>query len=879
MITRIVRRIRALLNAGHLRRELDDEMAFHIDALTEDLVRSGMGRVEARREAVRRFGSPEAVHARAREEQGVALLDETVRNLRFGARTLRRSPLFATTFIVTLALCIASGTAVFSVADAVLWRALPYPSPEQLAHAVVYDPAFGKSPGNTAVDGRTWEVIEEEGEPLRRAVYSTWARGVNLTTDAEAAYVQQQRVGSGYFATLGVAPLMGRDFTEAEDVPGGPAVAVLSFRLWQGTFGSDPDILGRTIRLKGEEHAVVGVMPAGFRTLSEADVYTPLRPSTTGEGSGTNYAVLVRVPDGMTVAEAEARLGAVPIETSGDGVRQLGLVPLDQALNAGLRMPLVVLLAGVGLMLAVGVSNLAGLQLARSLARHTELATRHALGGGTSALARQVVVENVILGVLGGVAGLALASLLVNGLGQLMGSHFGLWQEVRLDGRAVLVAVGLTAIATLAFGLAPVGQVASGRIGASLRSGARTLGGGAHTMRKVLLVGQVAVVTTMLFGAGLLIRSYGYLDGLDPGFEPAGVLTVQLSLDDARYAEADRVQTLFTESLSELRSVPEVASAAIALTLPYERGLNMPFWLPAEEDPRLTNAVYVTEDFFSTLEMPLLAGRGFDEGDRADQPVVAVVNQAFADATWGNEAALGRVVRMNYGAQEDITVVGVVANVQQAAGWGGDGQPVWETPTMYLPVAQAAGGLLSGIHVWFAPSWVIRGTRPEADLSAGVSQAILRVAPDMPMARMASLDDIMDEAFAGERFEAAFLLAVTMFSLLLAGIGLYGVVAHEVLERRAEMGLRMALGAKPPQAIWAAASGGLRLTTVGVFLGGVLSVGLSGVIESLLFGVTARDPVTAGGLFAAMLLFGLVATLIPAVRIGRLDPALALRGP
>jgi hypothetical protein len=353
---------------------------------------------------------------------------------------------------------------------------------------------------------------------------------------------------------------------------------------------------------------------------------------------------------------------------------------------------------------------------------------------------------------------------------------------------------------------------------------------------------------------------------------------VQLSLDDARYAEADRVLALFAESLTELKSVPEVASAAVALTLPYERALNMPFRLPGEEDSRLTNAVYVTNDFFATLQIPVLAGRSFEDGDRADQPVVAVVNEAFVEAAWGGEDPLGRALRMSFGTDDDVTIVGVVANVQQSAGWGGDGQPVWEAPTIYLPVTQASSGFLRGIHVWFAPSWVVRGMRPETDLSTSVSQSLLRTASDIPMARMASLDDIMNEAFAGERFEAAFLLAITLFSLLLAGVGLYGIVAHEVLERRAEMGLRMALGADPSQAIWTAASGGFRLTMLGVLLGGVFSVGLSGVIESLLFGVTARDPVVSVGLVIAMLIFGLAATLVPAVRIGRLDPALVLRG-
>jgi predicted permease len=672
---------------------------------------------------------------------------------------------------------------------------------------------------------------------------------------------------------------MGREFTRAEDVPDGPPVAILSDRLWRQTFRGDPDVLGSAIRLKGEEHTVVGIMPADFRTPAEADVWTPLQPSTTGEGSGTNYAVVVRIPEGMSFGEAEARLGSIEVRAPGgaEGERRLGLVRLDEALNSTMRMPLVILMGGVLLMLVVGVSNLAGLQIARALARRAELATRHALGGGASALARQIVVENVVLGVLGGVVGLAIASALVSGLEQLVEAHFGLWQEVRLDARAVLTAVGLTAAATLAFGLAPVGQVLSGRSGQVLRSGARALGGGAHRVRKVLLVGQVAMVTTMLFAAGLLIRSYGYLDGLDPGFDAEGVLTLQLSLEDARFAEAAQVRGLFDESLREIRAVPGVGSAAVSLTLPYERPLNMPYRTPDSDDPRTTNAVYVTPGFFETLDIPLLAGRVFDDRDREDAAVVAVVNRAFAEQAFGGNEAVGRQIRMSFGREPEMTVIGVVGNVQQSAGWGGDGQPVWESPTVYLTAAQGASGFFRGIHIWFAPSWVVRADQSGTEIGPGVTQALLRAAPDMPTARVAPLDEIMADAFAGQRFEAAFLLVVATFSLLLAGIGLYGIVAHEVLERRAEMGLRMALGAAPSQAVWSAGSGGLRLTMTGVLLGAVSSYAVSGVMRNLVFGVTPDDPLVAGGLLVLMTLLALTASFLPAVRVGRLDPALVLR--
>jgi predicted permease len=475
------------------------------------------------------------------------------------------------------------------------------------------------------------------------------------------------------------------------------------------------------------------------------------------------------------------------------------------------------------------------------------------------------------------VLGLAFASVLVSGLEQSVEAHFGLWQEVRLDSRAVFAAIALTAAATFAFALAPPGHVLGGQTGRSLRSGTRTLGGGAHRIRKVLLVGQVAMVTTMLFAAGRLVRSYGYLESLDPGFEADDVLTVQLSLEDARFAEARQVRSLFDESLREIGSVPGVAVAAVALTLPYERPLNMPYWVGDTEDSRTTNAVYVTPGFFETLGIPLLAGRNLGRTDRDDTPMVAVVNQAFVEQAFEGGEHLGRSVRMNLGEAREITVVGVVGNVQQAAGWGGGGQPVWETPTVYLSTDQIPGGFFRGVHVWFSPSWVVRAEQPDAELASTVTQALLRASPDMPTARIASLEEIMADAFSGQRFEAAFLLTVALFSLLLAAVGLYGIVAHEVLERRSEMGLRMALGAKPAQAVWSAGSGGVRLTMTGVLLGGALSYGVSGVLRNLVFGVSPADPVVALALFGLMTLLAVSASFVPAGRVGRLDPARVLR--
>ncbi len=883
MLRRIRHRCARLLRGAEFRRELDEEMAFHIQCLTDDLIRQGMDPRQARREARLRFGSPERVQTRTRDAWGLSLLDEAGRNIRFALRGMARSPLFAGTFILTLALCIGLGTAVFSVVDAVLWRPLPYPDPGRLAHVALYNPAYGKQPWSTAVDGRTWERIRDEAGVVERAVYSGWVRGVNLSTGAAAAFVNQQRVGAGYFQTLGVLPARGREFEAGEDLPGGTPVALLSHGLWSRTFHADPDIVGSTIRLKGEAHTVVGIMPPDFESPAEADVWTPLRPTTTGEGGGTNYTVLVRIPPEMTMQEAEARLASLrppPALSEEAPELRFGLVPLDESQTADLALPLLVLLLAVGLMLVVGCANLAGLQLARFLARRPEMATRQSLGSGTGALVRQMVTENLILGALGGLVGLVVGSIAMEGLDALVRAHFDTWQEVRLDRRALTAALGLTALATLLFGLAPVLQIRKAEGPGAILSGSRgVVGRGGHLLRKALLVGEVAMVSVLLFAAGLLVRSYGNLEGMAPGFESQGVLTVQFSLEDARYGEAESVQRLFRETLEHLRSLPGVASASVALTLPYERPLNLNFRLPWDDDEtlRLANVVYVTPGFIETLGIPLLRGRDIGEGDGVGASLVALANQAFVEANLEGREGLGTPLSMGFGGGKAVEIVGVVGNVLQRAGWGDTATPVWETPTLYLAAAQAGDAFLQQVHVWFSPSWIIRGEAARPDLAAPVIRVFREVDPELPVARMAPLRDVMDQAFARERFQAAFLMVVAAFALLLAGIGLYGVVAQEVLERRSEMGLRMALGATPGGVVWATGLRGVVLTLMGLALGVAMAIPVGRLMMSLVHGVSPFDPWTMGFLLGILALFAAVASFVPAARIGRTDPAEILR--
>jgi putative ABC transport system permease protein len=487
--------------------------------------------------------------------------------------------------------------------------------------------------------------------------------------------------------------------------------------------------------------------------------------------------------------------------------------------------------------------------------------------------------ENVLLGLVGGLVGLAFARYGIVGLQALMRAHFDTWQTFRLDGRALAAAAGFTVIATLFFGLAPMLQIRKIDVRGVLTGASRSvMGGGSHGLRKTLLVGEVALVTALLFAAGLLVRSYGRLDRLDPGFDASEVTTVQFSLDDARYASAADVNRLFDESLRRISSLPGVSAAAVALTLPYERPLNMPFTVVGIEAPRgyhgLANVVYVTPDFFEALSIPLLQGRGVEAADLEERPPVVVANRAFLEAYAENDVALGSRISFT---GRDWEIVGVVGNVQQRAGGWGSGGPVWKSPTLYIAAAQAGDGFFRGIHVWFSPSWLVKATGNPAGLAAEITGAVRTVDPDLPVARLSSLERVMSGALAPQRFEAVFLTVVAAFALLLAMVGLYGIIANEVVERTSEMGLRMALGSSPAAAVWTVGLPGLRLTLTGLVAGGALAALSASWVARFVWGVEPYDPITLGFVAVCMTAMAAAASFLPAARIARLEPSHILR--
>ena len=805
-------------------------------------------------------------------------------DIRYALRLLRRTPLVSAIIILTLALCIGANTAIFSVVDATLLRPLPYPEPERLVEIARHVRAPGFEGDNTGADGRTWEMVRDHATFLDAAVYGS-SEGVNLAASGSVEYVQQQRVGAGFFRVLGVAPMMGREFTRDEDRPGGPAVTVLSYHLWKRIFHAGPAAIAKSLMLRGEPFTITGVMPANFRSDVAADLWVPLRPSTSGEGSGRNYEVIARLKPGVSWTQAETQVAAIgaplvsEMKLPKDMSMRFGLLTFQRGQTEELRKPLLIVWAAVALVLLIGCANITSLLLARSAARTREIATRLALGGGRIAIIRQLLVESLVLAIAGGVAGLVVGYAGIGALSRLAQDQIPAVAAIRLDGRVLAVTAALALVTAILAGVFPALEASGVDIRTSLtEGGSRGIAGARKRWtRSALVSGEVALAVLLLIGAGLLVRTLMHLYGLRPGFDPTNVTAASFSLQDARYKTSESVNRLFESGLVRIRELPGVESAAVGLRLPYERHLNDGFRRmdgpQVSDQDIITDLCYVTPDYFKTLRIPLEQGREFRDTDNATSTKVIIVNQAFVKKYLSKQEAVGSHLKLDGEGRE---IVGVIGNVQQAPGWDRTA-PLQPTPTAYILASQVSGELLSLIHTWFSPSWIVRASGPPAGIIRGIQSAAATVDPLLPIAAFHNIEDIRSASLRSERFEATLLATLSALALLLAVVGIYGLMAQSVAERRREMGIRIALGSSVVRAVRDAVVPGILLALVGIAAGCGLAAMSSRVLEHLIFGVSALDPATFLTVALGLLAVASVASLIPARRIAALNPSETLR--
>ncbi len=644
------------------------------------------------------------------------------------------------------------------------------------------------------------------------------------------------------------------------------------------TFRGDRQIVGKAILLRGEPYTVVGVMPRGFRAEKPADVWTPLRPSRTGEGEGDNYGVIARLKPGVSWAEASGQLKALssamrPRWMPKTTVFEERIVPLQRGMAYEIRYKILAPWAGALIVLLIGCANIAGLLLAQAAMRRREVATRLALGASRWAIVRELLTESVLLAVAGGAAGVVLGVYGVHELKLLGATTLQLWYPIVLDGRVLLVMAAVALATTLFFGLVPALETARVDVRSVLVENDRAVAGGRGWLRSGLIVCEIALSLVLLVSAGLLVRTLLWLEHQDAGFDPRHVMTAQTSLNDARYQTAASVNALYRKGLEEIRRIPGVESAAVALTLPYQRPLNSGFRIVGEKSGHAAETIYVTPGYFEALKMRVVSGRAFRDGDTANAQKVTVVSAAFANKyLQGARNALGRQVAVG---DTVFTVAGVIQDVQQHSGLGDFG-PISISPTIYVPVTQVADTFM-GIHIWFSPSWVVRSTLAPGDLSAKLNRAIASVDPQLPVANFQSMDELRRLSTQDERYQAALFGSVAGLALLLSIVGLYGIVSRSVVQRTREIGIRMALGAAIRDAIATVMKPGLAYACAGLILGLLLSIASARLLAHLVWGVPLMDPLTFVVAGVLLVLCTALATLIPALRVTRIDPAQTLR--
>ena len=874
--------LRNFYRKSEIERELDDEVRAYAEMVTDERIAAGMESAEARRTALAQFGGIEQVKQAVRQRRAGAGVEQLWQDARFGVRQLRRNPGFTLTALLTLALAIGANTAIFSIVNALMLVSLPYPNPERMG-TIFTRITLGTraSEERHHVNGEQWELLRDDVPALISAVSGIRPSGVNLEAGRRVQYVQDQRVSAQYLDVLGIRPAIGRNFTAEEDRPHGPTAAILSDSLWRSVFGADRGIVGRTILLKGATYTVIGVLPQDATTPSNADIYTALQPAHDGEGGGTNFDAITRLRNGATWQEADAEINRAWLkrtnryEQGDDPGAQVSYhsVPLQQGQAATLRPQALSLMLAAGFILLIACANLAGLTLVRMMRRTPEVATRLALGASRWQIQRQFWIENLLLALVGGAAGIGTGDIALRGLLALLPEHFLPVAHVSLDGRVLAFTLLLSLLTSILFGMLPALATRKVDLRSSLAS--RSLAGmGSQRLRQILIAGEVALTVVLLAASGLLIRTLIHLETLPPGFDPQGVMTARASLDDVRFHDPATFEKLLDQSTAAMRQIPGVQDAAVGLSLPYERSMVMGGISIGDGkesgQKAMADLVYVTPDYFSTLQIPILIGRSFTPADGAKTQHVAIVNQRFVHKYFHGENPIGRHLN------KDTVIIGVAADVAMAPGIDANA-PLTGEETMYIPATQTISSLVSMAHVWFQPSWIVRTSGRVEGLTAQMQRALTSAAPDLPFSGFFSMGDLQARTLATQRVEVALLSVMAALALVLSAVGIFALVASIVGQKTREIGIRIALGSTVRQAMVHIGVPGVRASALGLVVGLVLCAGALRTMRSVLYGVGVYDGTT---IFAVVVLFAMViaaATALPTLRIATIDPAQTLR--
>ncbi len=880
LVSELRERLRALLFRGREDRDLEDELAFHVEQTIEENLRRGLGSEEARRQAAFALGGLDRTKEEVRDARGTRPLEDFVRDLREAARWLRRSPAFALAALITLALGIGASTAVFSVVNGVLIRPLPYPEPDRLAY-LTWD--WGRG-GGAVLSPPKYAFWKENARSF--AGISTFRSTPALFGEGtESAELQGQRVDDDFFRVFGVGPALGRMFTADEYLAEEVGAVIISHEVWQTYLGGQRDVLGRRIMLEGTSYSIIGVMPPEFRLLesSGVDFILPFSVPVDWQDEGHNYLVVARLADGVTEDVARAELASLTTRfrrvhpSLVDSDRERMTFSNYSSLFVGdLRKVLFILLGAVGFVLLIACANVANLLLVRSADRRREIAIRVAIGADRRRVLAQLLTESIALALLAGVGGMLIGIWTVDALLAFMPDTLPRVDEIGLDARVLGFALAAATVTGIAVGLAAAVPVVRGDLTAFLKEGDRagSRGPAARRLRALLVIGQTAVASVLLAGAALLIASFSRLRAVDPGFDATGIVAVSFGRVPASHDDAAlwRFQQTAIERLRNLSSVQMVASAA---NLPLERGMNIPVTVVGRPDASEGAVEWraVSPGYFELLDIPLVRGRFFTGVDDTGGPRTVLVNESYARHYFPDGNALGQQIAIGWyqgnplpGLSEPPrTIVGVVRDVKEI---GLDAPP---RRTVFVPQAQVAG------IPWGPPHFLLRTGQPTRAVSE--ARRVFRdTDPRMPAPEFRSLTEIVGASIKGQRFSTLLMTVFAGLALALTTVGLYGVLSYAVRQRTREVGIRMALGARRTHILGMVLRQGLGLTLAGLAIGLIAAIALTQLLTTMLFDVQPTDPVYYVAVATLLTTVAALASYIPARRATRVAPMVTLRG-
>ena len=817
-------------------------------------------------------------------------MDTLLKDLKHALRMLRQSPGFTVTAIAALALGIGANTAIFSVINTVLLKPLPYPEPDRIVELMNATPQ-GNFPGASVPKYNIWRAQTQVLEDV--AAFDSGGPGINVSGGDRPEQLKGIHVSYEFFDLFGARPVLGRTFSKEEDRPRGGNVVVLSNGLWQRRFGSDPHIIGKGIALGGESYTIIGVLASGFAFDPPADLYLPFQADPNSVQQAHYFGAAARLKPGISLGAAQASLKLAGEEfrrkfpDGGNGPRvSFTAEPLQQTIVREVRPALFILLGAVGFVLLIACANVANLLLVRATGRAREIAIRAAIGAGRGRIIRQLLTESVLLSVIGGVVGLAVGSAGVRALLAVNPGNIPRIGEnaaaVTLDWRVLFFSLGLALLTGIIFGLFPALQASRANLSSTLKESSARSGSSLrqNKARGLLVISEMALALVLLVGAGLLIRTFAALHSVNPGFDPHNVLTMDTSLTGSHFDQTAPISDMARQAIERIEALPGVEAAAASCYLPLEGGLGLGFSIvgrPANDQQSQGGAgwAYVTPRFFDVFKVPVLRGRGFTERDAAGAPGVALINEAMARRFWPHENPIGQRIIIGAGmgpafAEPAREIIGIVGDARDA---GLNQDPVNE---MFVPLSQVRDGVMALNNRFMPLTWVVRTKVAPFSLADPIKR-IFQQAADLPVGHIRTMDQVVVQSTARDQFNTLLLGIFAFVAILLASIGLYGLMAYSVEQRTLELGIRLALGADPAALYRMIVGQAMMLALAGIVIGLAAAYALTRLMASMLFGVKPTDPVVFISVATLLGAVAFLASYIPARRAVGIDPAVALR--